>query len=71
MSTPMKDSEKKWIDEANYEKLLRKWRFAPAGEEIFQGESGVYYADVLAILRAQVGENEHTRVSKEIGWTPK
>lgn len=43
----MNPEHKKWIDNANYEQLLRRWRFAPSGDEIFQGESGQYYKEVM------------------------
>ena len=28
-----------WIDTADYEQLLRRWRFAPAGDPAFVGEA--------------------------------
>jgi hypothetical protein len=39
------------IDAMSYEDLLRRWRFAPTGTEIFQGESGDYYAAEMARKR--------------------
>ena len=59
---------KKWIDGASYEDLLRKWRSAPAGSPFFQGETGDYYAKVMAQKREAVGNAEHVRASKSIGW---
>lgn len=60
--------QKAWIDGASYEDLLSHWRLAPAGDPIFQDEAGDYYQRVLAEKRAQVGDAEHTRISKAIGW---
>ena len=60
---------KKWIDEASYEDLLRKWRNAPAGDKFFFGDMGVYFEDAMKSKRAEVGDAEHTRASRSIGWT--
>ena len=57
-----------WIDNASYEELLRKWRFAPAGDPFFQGDIGKYYEKVLAGRKKEVGGAEHSRLSKKIGW---
>ena len=59
---------KTWIDNASYEELLRKWRQAPPGSPYFKGETGQYYADVMAQRRLEVGDEEHVRASKSIGW---
>jgi len=59
---------KAWIDGASYEELLRRWRFAPSGDPIFQGETGDYYTKVMAKKREEIGPGEHTKASKKIGW---
>ena len=59
---------KNWIDNASYESLLRKWRFAPTGDPFFQGNIGDYYSYVMAKKRSDVGNEEHVRSSKYIGW---
>ena len=65
----MIESEMKdWIDKASYEQLLSKWRSAPAGSPFFQGETGQYYSRVMAKKRENVGNAEHVRASKSIGW---
>ena len=46
---------KKWIDNATYEQLLSRWRFAPIGDLMFQGEVGDYYAEVMERKREEVG----------------
>ncbi len=64
----MSTEQKKWIDGASYEQLLRRWRFASAGDSIFHGEIGTYYYRKLREKRAEVGAVEHTRLSNVIGW---
>ena len=59
---------KKWIDNATYEQLLSRWRFAPIGDLMFQGEVGDYYAEVMARKGEEVGNEEAVRASKNIGW---
>lgn len=58
---------KEWIDNATYEQLLGKWRFAPAGDTFFQGIVGAYYSEVMARKRSE-NPDEHVRASKSIGW---
>lgn len=57
-----------WIDQADYEALLRRWRLAPTGSPFFAGEVGQYYEARLAAKRREVGAAEHVRASKSIGW---
>jgi len=59
---------KEWIDQASYGELLRRWRMAPVGSPWFAGEPGGYYWAALKAKRLAVGEQEHVRVSKAIGW---
>lgn len=56
------------IDAMGYEEMLRRWRTHPAGSPLFQGEIGKYYSDAMAKKREQVGNAEHVRASKSIGW---
>ena len=62
-----KQEMKEWIDNSSFEQLLRRWRFAPAGEPIFQDEIGEYYIKVMGEKRAQDPE-EAILASKRIGW---
>lgn len=64
----MTQEEKDWIDNASYKDLLRRWRFAPAGKTIFQGEVGEYYHKVMGEKKSEIGNAEAVRVSKEIGF---
>ena len=64
----MTEGQKNWIDLATYTERLKKWRFAPLGDPMFQGDTGKYYNEVMAKRREEVGPAEHTRVSEAIGW---
>jgi len=70
MSDPMTPSQKAWIDGANYYDMLRLWRFAPAGDPMFSGETGKYYAEIMAKRRTALGPEVHTAASKSLGWEP-
>jgi len=57
------------IDAKSYEQLLSRWRFAPVGDPMFQGESGDYWADRMSKMRAEPGgDTRHIVASKSIGW---
>jgi len=56
------------IDAMSYSGLLSQWRFAPAGNPWFQGETGEYWDKRMKELRAQPGgQEEHVAASKAIG----
>lgn len=59
---------KNWIDQASYEDLLARWRFAPAGSPWFAGEMGDYYSKVMLRKRDEIGPNGAVRASKVVGW---
>lgn len=61
----MNERFKQWIDAASYEDLLVKWRFAAVGDPLFQGETGDYYAQVMAEKRKTAN---HVQASKNVGW---
>lgn len=63
------EENKKHIDEMSYEGLLSGWRNAPAGSPWFQDETGQYWGERMAELRAQPGgDGKHVSASKNIGW---
>lgn len=64
----MTPEEKVWIDNASYEVLLRKWRFAPCTDEFFQGETGTYMAKVMTEKRS-ADPRGAIAASKRIGWS--
>lgn len=65
----MKQEHKDWIDEANYELLLRRNRFGPLGDEIFLDDTGEYFLKSMAAKKQKLGINEAVAISKRIGWT--
>jgi hypothetical protein len=59
---------KQHIDNLSYEELLRHWRFAPAGDLWFQGETGSYWQERMKELRDMPGGNDrHIQASKSLG----
>ncbi len=60
---------KAYIDKLSYTALLRQWRFAPAGDPWFQGETGDYWSKRMGELRSEGAD--HVGASKEIGWERK
>ena len=64
------DKIKQKIDAMSYEQLLSGWRFAPAGDPMFQGASGNYWGQRMKELKEQPGGHEkHVEASKAIGWS--
>ena len=57
---------KNWIDNADYETLLRRNRFTHVGDTIFLGASGTYYSKIMNEKRL-VCPNP-VEISKQIGW---
>ena len=63
------DQNKKTIDSKTYSQLLEGWRFAPIGDEWFQGATGDYWTLRMHELRNQPdGQNIHVNAGKNIGW---
>ena len=58
---------KAWIDKANYQALLARWRSAPVGSPWFRGEVGNYYADMMMRRRPVVGNDAHVSARKAMG----
>jgi hypothetical protein len=58
---------KEEIDGKSYRQLLAKWRFAPVGDPMFQGESGDYWGKRMAELKS-ADPNEAVAASKSLGW---
>jgi len=57
-----------WIDQASYTALLCKWRFAEIGDPFFRRDVGKHYSKVMSERRSAISPEEHTAVSKRIGW---
>jgi hypothetical protein len=64
----MNNEQKEWIDNASYEELLRRWRFATANDSMFRGDLGEYYATVMFKKRDQLPPGEAAVISKKVGW---
>ena len=65
----MNDEDKKEIDGMGYQRMLEINRFAPSSSKWVQGETGTYFLDRLIKLRGEIGDEEHSRISKDIGWS--
>jgi hypothetical protein len=61
----MDDTQKKWIDDASYERLLERWRNAPPGDSIFIGDAGNYYKKIMNEKRDNC---DHLAISMKVGW---
>lgn len=68
MKITKEEDMKRWINEASYGELLKKWRFAPSGDPFFEGEIGIYYREELVRRESILSHEERVKVSKKIGW---
>lgn len=59
----MTDEMKQRIDAMTREEMARKWRFAPPGDPMFEGDTGEYFNKRFG----QLG-GFSTVISKDIGW---
>lgn len=65
----MTPEQKTEIDNMSYQEMLRTYCFAPIGDPMFSDrERGVYFSNVMARKRREVGDAAHTAASKAIGW---
>ena len=55
------------INKMNIVELLRKWRFAPIGDPLLQGESGAHLGARLSELCSK-DPDAYVRASKALGW---
>ncbi len=58
---------KKWIDDADYEQLLYKWRYSVIGNPFFLGELGEYYRNVMLQKKKTLSPEKAIRISKKVG----
>jgi hypothetical protein len=58
---------KKRIDSMSYYQLLDHWRFASAGDPMFQGEIGKYYSKVIS-EKKNADPAGAVADSKALGW---
>ena len=59
----MTPEQKAYIDSLSQEDLCSKWRFAPAGDPLFQGDTGDYFSKRLKEKGGFTPE-----ISKRLGW---
>jgi len=59
----MNEKLKSAIDALSREDMARKWRFAPVGDPMLQGEAGDYFSERFKELGGFSPE-----ISKKIGW---
>jgi len=62
------DYIKQLIDGMTYHEMLRAWRNAPAGDPLFQGETGQYFQKVMYEKKNALSPGEQVAVSKAVGW---
>lgn len=65
---PLTPAIKQRIDKMTYEEMLRKWRTAPVGDPMFTGETGVYFSQRFAELKAATEDAKQVAASKLVGW---
>jgi hypothetical protein len=56
-----------FINNATQYDLLKRWRFAPSGDPIFQGDVGDYFMRRQRELRSKDPAG-YTAASKRLGW---
>ncbi len=59
----MNEEMKARIDRMSQEQMAAKWRFAPIGDPMFQGEVGDYFTERFKSLGGFTPE-----ISKRVGW---
>jgi len=65
----MTNEQQQWIENATYEELLKRWRFAKDSDTIFQEDAGSYYQDQMNKKKAMLAAAEQVVISKRIGWS--
>jgi hypothetical protein len=61
------DELKAEIDKMTIYQMLQRNRFAPMGDEIFMGESGIYFLKRMCELR-DANPAAYSRASRDLGW---
>ena len=62
------EKQKTKIDNMSYHAMLDLYRFAPAGDKMFQGESGDYFINNMNEKKNLLSHNETVSISKAVGW---
>lgn len=61
------EENKATIDAKSHYELLERWRFAPSGDEWFQGATGQYWKERMALMRDK-DPGGAVANSKALGW---
>lgn len=59
---------RKWLHEADYESLLRLWRFEPNGSPWFEGDIGRLFYKRFDTVRNRLSVNDMLIISKRVGF---
>ena len=62
----MTPEQKKEIDGMTQYQLCSRWRFAPVGDPLFQGDTGDYFTKRVREKGGMTSE-----ISKSLGWRPR
>jgi hypothetical protein len=65
--TPEELEMRGWIDRADIQQLLSKWRFDASGDPFFAGKVGLHFSEVMGKKR-DADPEAYTAASKSIGW---
>lgn len=57
-----------WIAQADYESLLRKWRFEQPGSSWFKGPVGEAYRKAMFKHRTTLSITDAMEISTRVGW---
>ena len=68
MSTGNEEQMRAWVDEASYEELLMRWRFAPSTDTIFHGDLGRHFVQTMASKKNALAISDQVTISKRVGW---
>jgi hypothetical protein len=52
------------IDGMTYREMLERWRYTPAGDPLFTGESGQYFAEAMSKRRENLEPGVHAAISR-------
>lgn len=64
----MEESTRIEINGMGYKEMLRLWRHSASGNPMFQGETGEYFAKVMAEKKSALCNLDQVIASKEVGW---
>lgn len=64
----MDTKTKETIDNMPYIEMLRRVRYAPAGDPMFQGDTGNYFNQVFEAKRQALTVDQRVYASKQVGW---